>query len=90
MTKAKVKGYHRQPALQTTTIQYNLRNNLPIHSYQRSHARQWMASILEAAIYETSKNNKNLTEAQRKLLQWHFRLDHIGFSHVRLGPDNYQ
>ena len=82
MVKPKVKGYHRQPDLQTTMIQYNRRNNLPIHSSQITHAQQFTTSALEAAIFETSNHNNNLTEAQRELLQWHFRLGYIGFSHV--------
>ena len=82
MVKIKVKGYHRQPDLQTTTMQYNLRNNLPIHSDQLPHAQQWTVSILEAAIFETRKHNKNLTAALRELLQRNFRLVHIEFSHV--------
>ena len=69
MFKPKVKGYHRQPVLQTTTMQYNHRNNLPYHSAQLHHAQQCTESSLEAAVYETRKYNKNLTVAQRELLQ---------------------
>ena len=65
MVKPKVEGYHRQPALQNTMMQYNRRNNLPIHSDQLTHAQQWMASVQEAAICETIKYNKNLTSSQR-------------------------
>ena len=83
MVNPKVKGYHSQSALHTTTMQYNHRNILPIHSAQLPHAKQWMASFLEAAIFETGKHNKNLTAAHRELLQWHFRLGCIGFIHVR-------
>ena len=82
MVNPKVKGYHRQPALHTTKMKYNCRNNLPIHSTQLTHAQNWKASILEAAICETSTRNKKLTAAHRELLQWHFRLGHIGFSHI--------
>ena len=32
MVKPKVKGYHRHLDLKTTMMQYNRRNNLPIHS----------------------------------------------------------
>ena len=82
MANPNVKGHHRQTDLQTNKMQYNLRNNLPIHSAQLIHDQQWTVSILEAAIFETRKHNKNLTAAQRELLKWHFRLVHIGFSHV--------
>ena len=41
MVNPKVKGYHRHPSLQTTTMQCNRWNNLPIHSAQPPHAQQW-------------------------------------------------
>ena len=34
MVKPKVMGYHRKSSLETTTMRYNRRNNLPIHSSQ--------------------------------------------------------
>ena len=83
MVKPKVKGYHRHTALHNNTIQYNLRNNLPIHSAQLPHAQQWTLSDLGAAIFETSNYNKNLTVSQKEILQWHFRIGNIGFSYVR-------
>ena len=84
MVKPKVKDYHRHPALHNNRMKYNRWNNLPIHWYQLPHSQQWMTSALEAAIFETSKHNKNLTASQRELLQCHFCLGHIGFSHVHL------
>ena len=69
MVNPKVKGYHRHLDLQTTTIQYNQRNNLSIQSAQLTHDQQCTAFALEASIYETSKHNKNLTAAYRDLLQ---------------------
>ena len=81
MVNPKVKRYHRQPALQTNTMQYNRRIILPIHSAQLTHDQQWTGSVLEAPTCETIKHDKNLTAAQREQLQWHFRIGHIGFSH---------
>ena len=46
MVNPKVKGYHNQPCLQTTTMQYNIHINLPIHSVQLTHDQQCMASAL--------------------------------------------
>ena len=82
IVKTKLKGYHRPLALQTTTMQYNHRNNLPIHSAQLPHDQKWTASVLEAAICETINNYNNLTVAHRELLQWNFRIIPIGFIHV--------
>ena len=69
MAKPKVKGYNIHPSLQTTTVQYNRRNNLPIHSSQLPHDQQWMDSVLGDAIFETIKYNKNPSLAQRELRQ---------------------
>ena len=68
ISKPKVKGYHRQPALQTTMMKYNQQNNLPIYSAQLPHAQHWTESTLEAAICETGKHNKNLTVATTMVL----------------------
>ena len=58
----------------------------PMHGKRQfnppTHDQQWTACVLEDTIFETSKHNKNLTKAQRELLQWQFRLGHIVFSYV--------
>ena len=83
MVNPNVKCYHRQLSLQTTMMQYKRWNNLLLNSAQLTHAQQLTASALEATICETRKHNKKLTADQRLLLQYHFRLGHNGFSHVR-------
>ena len=82
MVKPKVEGYHRQPAINTTEIQYNHWNNLPIHSAQLTHAQQWTASAIETFSCEAIKHNNNLTSSRREILQWHFCLSCIRFSHI--------
>ena len=65
MVKTKLKGYHSPPSLQTTMMQYNHQNNLPIHSFQLPHDQKWTASALEAAICKTRNDYKNLNVAHR-------------------------
>ena len=38
---------------------------------------------MTSAVCVTNKANQNLTPSQKELLQWHFRLGHIGFQHVQ-------
>ena len=65
------KGYASMPALQTCTMQFHKRNNLPIHKAQLPRAEEHAAKALSAAICETSKHNQNLDNAQKELLHWH-------------------
>ena len=34
------------------------------------------------AFFVTNEANRNLTPSQKELLQWHFRMVHIGFQHI--------
>ena len=38
---------------------------------------------MTSAVCVTNESNQNLTPSQKELLQWHFRLGHIGFQHIQ-------
>ena len=82
LVKPKREGYSKLPPLQTVTMNFNRRNNLPTHRAELLTAQAWTAATLSGATCETSKHNMNLNDAQKELLQWHYRLRHIGFQHV--------
>ena len=77
------RGYSRMKPLQTVTMQFDKRTNLPIHAAQLPMGKQVTATALQGAICETSVHNKNLNNAQKELLHWHFRLGHVGFKHIQ-------
>ena len=38
---------------------------------------------MASALYFTNEANQELTPSQKELLQWHFRLGHIGFQYIQ-------
>ena len=41
------------------------------------------ADALVATISEVHETNHNLSEAEKELLRWHYRLGHIGFKKIQ-------
>jgi len=76
-------GWQRKAPLQTVTINYHPRTNLPVQAATSPAAEAKCAKALNAALCLTEKSNKNLTEAQKELLRRHMKLGHIGFKHLQ-------
>jgi len=81
--KENVEGWRRAAPIQTKTIWYHPRNNLPICKAHLPGSNEKSARALEGALCATEETNKNLDESQKELLRWHFRLGHVGFSRLR-------
>ena len=64
-------------------IPYNLSNNLPILNVQLPTNTNTSLKALNAAINVTNKTNQNLSDAQKELLFWHYKLGHIGFQQLQ-------
>ena len=62
-------------------IYINPRNNLPMSKCYRHQGLQTAAANLGESIIHS--NNLNLTEPQKELLRWHYRLGHIGFRTIQ-------
>ena len=76
-------GWQKTPPLHVKTIQYDGRNNLPILHLTLPNGSHTHLNMLTAALCVTDSHNRNLTNAQKELLQWHFRLGHVGFKHLQ-------
>lgn len=67
----------------TVVALVNLQNNLPTSEAYSANDPFKAASILIATISEVSNANHNLSEAEKELLRWHYKLGHIGFKKVQ-------
>ena len=62
---------------------YNPRNNLPRATAYRYQALPEAATALSSVLSSVHNDNVNLTDPEKELLRWHYRLGHIGLSWVR-------
>ena len=63
----------------SVALHYNISNNLPIVRLRLPQPNQHAAKALTASIHLTSQHNHNLSQHQKELLAWHFKLGHVGF-----------
>jgi Reverse transcriptase (RNA-dependent DNA polymerase) len=64
------------------TVPLNAQTNLPTSQAYRSEAILQQLEHLNLCV--TDSTNQNITESQKELLRWHFRLGHIGFASVQI------
>ncbi|KAI2498513.1 hypothetical protein MHU86_15973 [Fragilaria crotonensis] len=61
----------------------NPQNNLPTSDAFNGQDPFKAADALVATITEVHETNHNLSEAEKELLRWHYRLGHIGFKKIQ-------
>jgi hypothetical protein len=66
------------PGLTTFTVPLDAHSNLPEARVRRQNDQS------KAMLCVTDVNNQNLSEAQKELLRWHFKIGHLSFAAVRL------
>jgi hypothetical protein len=76
-------GWQQALPLLRRVIRYHPRNNLPILTLTLPKTRDQYVSSLMSALCITESANANLSNAQKELLRWHFRLGHVGFHHIQ-------
>ena len=76
-------GWQQSAAKHHLRIDYNPKNNLPLVSVALPDHTKHYAAALNSALDVTDSANQNLDGAQKVLLQWHFKLGHIGFNHLK-------
>ena len=76
-------GWQTMPPMIKKTINYHPRSNLPILVLTMPKSRAKYERELISALCVTDASNQNLTNAQKELLKWHFRLGHVGFRHIQ-------
>ena len=80
------KNYRDVKPLNVIEIPYDPSNNLPTTDAQAACSKnttEQETEILCAVIKVTEESNRNLSQAQKELLKWHFRLNHLGFQHLQ-------
>ena len=76
-------GWQKAEPMERVYIKYDTKKNLTAHEAILSNHREKEFNAFSSALCVTNKDNQNLTPSQKYLLQWHFRLRHIGFHHVQ-------
>ena len=66
----------------TLLVPYNKRNNLPVSLSYNESVLAHRTHELHLCVTDTA--NQNLSEAQKELLRWHFRLGHLHFASIQL------
>ena len=79
----KVKGNPNNPKESAFDIFINKINNLPTSTSFRRSGVATVASNFSESISMSHKSNFNLSEPQKELLRWHFRLGHVGLRTVQ-------
>ena len=81
-------GVHRQamtvelPNVATITIPYHRSNNLPILRMTRAqHDKEAAVAAYNGCV--TDETNQNVSEGQKELLRWHFRLGHVSMQTIQ-------
>ena len=76
-------GQPGQPTRGSVIVQVDPRSNLPTSEGHSYNDPPKAVAALEATITHVDDANVNLSEAEKELLRWHFRLGHIGFKRVQ-------
>ena len=79
----KVAGNPSTPSESGIDVFINPTNNLPVSTCFRHKALQETASAYSASVSTIHSQNFNLSEPQKELLRWHYRLGHIGLRTVQ-------
>ena len=67
----------------TVIAHVNLDNNLPTSDAYRQTDTPKAAECLNATITAVNENNLNLSEPEKELLGWHYRLGHMSFKKIQ-------
>ena len=76
-------GIEGDPTRGSVVARVNPQNNLPTSDAYNSSDPFKAAEALVATISEVHASNHNLSETEKELLRWHYRLGHIGFKRIQ-------
>ena len=76
-------GWQKAEPVERVYVKYDPLNNLPTHKATIPNQRDKEVKELKSAVGVTKEDKQKLTPSQKELLQWHFRLGHIGFQNVQ-------
>ena len=76
-------GISGNPTKGAVTALVNPTNNLPTSITYRYNDVPIATQALTTTISEVEINNRNLSEPEKELLRWHYRLGHIGYRKVQ-------
>ena len=75
-------GIQSDSARSSVSVRINPTNNLPTCPVHRPQDAHKAIEALSATLSVVSASNVNLTEPQKELLRWHFRLGHLSFKRI--------
>ncbi len=81
--KLTLSGVPGQPTRGSVVALVDPTNNLPTSQAYDSDSTETPVQALQAIISEVCDANQNLTEPEKELLRWHFRLGHIGYRKIQ-------
>ena len=76
-------GWKKAEPVDRVYVKYDPKKNLPTHEYSLPNQIEKEIKSFSSAVCVTNKANQNITPSQKEILQWRFRLGHIGFQHVQ-------
>ena len=76
-------GDNDDPTKGAVIVRVDPRSNLPTSQAYSYQDPPQAAAALEATITSVDQTNINLSEAEKELLRWHYRLGHVGFRRVQ-------
>ena len=82
--KLTLSGSPGQPTRGSVIALVDPTNNLPTSQAYRYGCTDAPVKALQTTISEVSLANQNLTEPEKELLRWHYRLGHIGHRKIQL------
>lgn len=81
--KATLSGIPTDPTRGTVIARVNPKNNLPITLAYRYDDTETAVDALSSMVTVVEQENANLSEPEKELLRWHYRLGHLGFKRIQ-------
>lgn len=81
--KLTLSGSPGQPTRGSVIALVDPTNNLPTSQAYRYGCADTPVKALQTTISEVSLANQNLTEPEKELLRWHYRLGHVGYRKIQ-------
>ena len=81
--KADKPGCKKAELIERFYVKYDSKYYLPTHEAILPKHRNKDVKVLASTVCVTNEANQNLAHSQKELLQWHFRMGHIGFQYFQ-------
>ena len=76
-------GWQKSKPVERVYVKYDPNKNLPNHEANIHNQIEKDIKALTSDVCVTNEANQNLTNSQKEILLWNFRMGHIGFQYVQ-------